>query len=407
MDWDYANVRGGAIGEFTWDATHRKSGLKVAPIRDIIRYKMADGMVTSITLHLSDPAAVEAATISPAVSAGLATEGFMLTEPEVPKEDLKGQCALVTGGSRGIGKYSAIYLAVNCGMKVAIAARSTDAMKEVVAEIEAKGGEAMYVTLDTSQEEQFAPAFAAIEAKFGPVKYCFANAGVANNFKGEPHTWVKKDMDYVWDINLKGTMMTFTNCHKHFAQHGGGVFVMNASSGASMPAVAMEQFAGGALYCGSKAALNDMVKALGAYYFKDNIRVYSVCPFGYATYMLDHIAADISDGALKADDVSAVNPFFPGKSGPPADIAPLIEAFFDGDTLYPHGGCVEMDHYVSFSSQLKWNRMGHIIDQSKGQALFEANLKPEECRDTRGRPLSEEELAKLPGLGGVSKFELN
>ena len=186
MDWDYANVRGGAIGEFTWDATHRKSGLKVAPIRDIIRYKMADGMVTSITLHLSDPAAVEAATISPAVSAGLATEGFMLTEPEVPKEDLKGQCALVTGGSRGIGKYSAIYLAVNCGMKVAIAARSTDAMKEVVAEIEAKGGEAMYVTLDTSQEEQFAPAFAAIEAKFGPVKYCFANAGVANgNAQGQ------------------------------------------------------------------------------------------------------------------------------------------------------------------------------------------------------------------------------
>ena len=319
--------------------------------------------------------------------------------------NVTGQVALVTGGSRGIGKYAALHLA-KCGMKVVVAARSTDLLKEVVAEIQAAGGEAMYVTLDTAKEEQFAPAFAAIEAKFGPVRYCFANAAVANNFKAEPHTWAKADMDYVFDINLKGTLMTFTNCHKHFAKHGGGVFVMNASSGGSMPGEALKSFAGGGMYCASKAAVNDLVKSMGAYYIKDNIRMYSVCPYAYRTYMLTHIASDISDGALSCDDVSAMNPMFPGKSGPPEDIAPLIEAFFDGDTLYAHGGCVEIDHHVTFSTQLKWDRMGHNIDQAAGQALFSACLKPGECRDTRGRPLSAAELAKIPGLGSTSSFDL-
>jgi len=406
MDWDFSNVRGGAVAEFTWDCTNKASGLSPPAIRDMIRYTVAGGKITTLKLFLSDPTAIAEACIPPAITAGLATNGFMLTEPEVAKEDLKGQVALVTGGSRGIGKYAALHLA-KCGMKVVVAARSTDLLKGVVAEIQAAGGEAMYVTLDTSKEEQFAPAFAAIEAKFGPVRYCFANAAVANNFKGEPHTWQQADMDYVWDINLKGTMMTFTNCHKHFTKHGGGVFVMNASSGGSMPGEALKQFAGGALYCASKAAVNDLVKSLGAYYIKDNIRMYSVCPFAYSTYMLEHIASDISDGALSCDDISAVNPMFPGKSGNPMDIAPLIEAFFDGDTLYAHGGCVEMDGYVSFSTQLKWDRMGHLIDQDAGQALFSACLKPEECRDARGRPLSAEELAKIPGLGGVSAFHLD
>lgn len=59
-------------------------------MRDLIRYSMSGGKITGLKLLLSDPAAVAAACIPPAISAGLATNGFMLTEPEVPKEDLKG-----------------------------------------------------------------------------------------------------------------------------------------------------------------------------------------------------------------------------------------------------------------------------------------------------------------------------
>jgi len=395
---------GAAITEFDWTATSNV-GNEVS-CRDLIKFTIADGKVASIFFYFEDEQKVIDAFVSADAKAALATKGFMLAKPEVTKEDLKGKVALVTGASRGIGKHTAIHLAVNCGMKVALAARSTAKLEETVAEIKAQGGDAIAITLDTSKDEMFGPALDKIEKAFGPVQYCFANAGVANNMSTAPHEFTRADMDYVWDINQKGSLCTFTAVHKHFQKNGGGVFVMNASCGGSMPGECFEQFAGGAIYGASKAALNDLCKGLGANYFKDNIRFYNVCPFGFSTYMLDHIAQDLGGGAISGDDISALNPFFPGKAGPPDAIGPLIEAFFDGDTLYPHGSCVEIDHHVTFNTQLKWDRYGHKLDVEAGQAFFSIAHTPDEIRDVRGRPLSKAELAKLPGVGVSKKFDL-
>jgi len=396
---------GSVLTQMAWAATVTPTGNPIAG-SDIIRMELSAGKVSNVSFFFQRPMEIVDAYVQPAAKAALATDGYMLSEPEVPKEDLKGQVALVTGASRGIGKYSAIHLAVNCGMKVVLAARSTAKLAETVAEIKAAGGEAMAITLDISKEDQFGPALDKIEKAYGPVRYCFANAGVANNFSTAPHDITKADMEYVWGINQMGALCTFTAVHKHFKKNGGGVFVMTSSSGGSLPGCAFEQIAGGALYCASKAAVNDLCKSLGAGYFKDNIRVYNVCPFAYSTDMLDHIAHDISGGTISGDDISVVNPFFPGKAGPPAAIGPLVEAFFDGDTLYRHGSCVECDHHVTFNSQLKYNRWGHKINEDAGQHLSGISHLPEEIRDMRGRPLSKEALAKIPGLGVTKKFDL-
>jgi len=397
---------------FTYSATIKSTGNKIADTVIIQSIKFnGDNKVESVKFFFDDVEELIDAFVSPATKAGMATDGHMLAKPEVPIEDLKGGVALVTGASRGIGKYTAIHLAVEVGMKVVVAARSTAKLQELVAEIKAAGGEAMAITLDTTKPEQFGPAFDAIEQSYGPVRYVFANAGVVNDAGVPPDKWTWKDYEYVFNTNQMGTLETFTHAHKHFKKNGGGVFVMNASSGGSFVGSAFEQLAGGAIYAASKAALNDLCKSMGAYYFKDNIRFYNVCPFGFSTDMLDNIAVDVGKGLgvdLSGDAIAAVNPFFPGKAAPPILVGPLVQACFDGDTLYPHGACIEIDHHVTFSTQIKWNRMGHIVDQSKGQALFEIKYKPEEIRDCRGRPLSAEELAEIPGYNNdVEAWDLS
>merc|ERR1711935_786811 len=138
-------------------------------------------------------------------------------------------------------------------MKVALAARSTAKLAATVAEIKSKGGEAIAITLDTTDENAFAPALNIIESMWGPVQYCFANAGVINNVATPVHESTKEDMNYVWDTNQKGSLCTFTAVYDHFKKNGGGVFVMNASCGGSLPGACFEQFAGAAIYGASKA----------------------------------------------------------------------------------------------------------------------------------------------------------
>ena len=98
----------------------------------------------------------------------------------IPQFDLTGRVALVTGASSGFGEHWSRLLAA-AGAKVVLAARRTERLETVAAEIRAGGGEALAVALDVTDEEATVAAYAAAEAAFGTVDTIIANAGVSDD----------------------------------------------------------------------------------------------------------------------------------------------------------------------------------------------------------------------------------
>ena len=93
---------------------------------------------------------------------------------------LKDKVALVTGASQGIGRAISLSL-VNAGAKVAVAARNTEKLASLVAEIEAAGGEALAVPMDVADAAQVKSGFQALLAKFGKLDILVNNAAITRD----------------------------------------------------------------------------------------------------------------------------------------------------------------------------------------------------------------------------------
>ena len=101
-------------------------------------------------------------------------------EAEREMDDLQGRIALVTGASQGIGRACALELA-RAGATVALAARNEAKLAEVVAEIEAAGGQAAAFALDVASEESIKAGAKAVLERFGKVEILVNNAGITRD----------------------------------------------------------------------------------------------------------------------------------------------------------------------------------------------------------------------------------
>jgi len=167
--------------------------------------------------------------------------------------DLKGQVALVTGGSRGLGLQIAEGLG-EMGCKVAITARKADELAAGKARLEKAGIDVLTIVSDLGKPEGIPALVDAVLAKLGGIDILVNNAGVGV-FKPVADMSVA-DWHTVMDTNLTGV---FYCCHAalpHLRQRGGG-WIINISSLASRNA-----FVNGAAYCASKSALNAFSESL-------------------------------------------------------------------------------------------------------------------------------------------------
>ena len=183
-------------------------------------------------------------------------------------DSLKGKQAVVTGGTRGIGRAIAERL-LRDGASVAICGRTQASVNQAVAGMQSLG-KIFGVVADISQVEGARTLFAAVDGEFGGLDILVNNAGKGLFKKvGEmtPEEW----HDNI-DLNLNGAFYCAHEALARFATRGGG-FIVNISSLAARNA-----FSGGAGYNASKFGLNGLTEAMMLDHRHDNVRVSCIMP---------------------------------------------------------------------------------------------------------------------------------
>ncbi|MEZ6128571.1 MAG: glucose 1-dehydrogenase [Planctomycetaceae bacterium] len=223
----------------------------------------------------------------------------------------KGKVALVTGGTSGIGRETAIQFAKS-GAKVVLAGRRQLEGDAVVEEIRAAGGEAHFVQTDVSDETQVQRLVEETVRLFGRVDIAFNNAGVEH---GGPITeFSEEDYRHVFDINVLGVFLSQKYEIPAMLKSGGGV-IINTSSILGHVAVP-----GAAIYNASKHAVEGITKTTALELADKGIRVNSVAPGAIATDMIDRFAGE--EGADSRQQLESMHPM--GRLGQAKEIAAAV-----------------------------------------------------------------------------------
>jgi NAD(P)-dependent dehydrogenase (short-subunit alcohol dehydrogenase family) len=140
-----------------------------------------------------------------------------------------GKVALITGGNAGIGRATAIEFAKH-GAKVVITGRREKEGHEVIAEIKAIGGDAIFVKTDVSKESDVEAMIKQTVATFGRLDFAFNNAGVEETLTPLANQ-TEETYDQIMDINVKGVWLSLKHEIPAMLKSGGGAIVNNSSIG--------------------------------------------------------------------------------------------------------------------------------------------------------------------------------
>lgn len=193
--------------------------------------------------------------------------------------DLTGRTALITGASAGLGRHFAKTLA-RAGARVVVCARRVDALDDLVAEIEADGGQALSVPLDLADAKAIRTVFDQAEARFGTVDILLNNAGVPD---GKYATKLSlEEIDTVLSINLRAPFLLATEAARRLMDAGKPGHVINLSS---VAAFMYTHRSAAALYSTTKAAVVKMTETLALEWAAARINVNAIAPGLFRTEM--------------------------------------------------------------------------------------------------------------------------
>lgn len=209
---------------------------------------------------------------------------------------LQGAVALVTGGSRGIGKAIARQLAA-LGAAVGICGRDEENLTFAARELEAAGAEVLARRADVTKETEVRAFVEATEKQFGGITILVNNAGTGGGGFGAIQEKSEEEWDQVMNTNLKSVFFVSRAVIPGMIQRRGGD-IINISSLAGK-----NTFAGGGIYCASKWALQGLSGCMAEDLRAHGIRVSVICPGSVATDFRGRGPKDPSK-VLTAEDVA-------------------------------------------------------------------------------------------------------
>jgi len=184
---------------------------------------------------------------------------------------LSGKVAIVTGGSRGIGRSIAIALAEN-GADVVIAARKPEALAEAKAAVEATGRRALAVPTNVRHTDELHALIDVTRTEMGRLDILVNNAGTNPAF-GPVHEIDERAWDMIMNTNVKSVHILSNAARTAMLAHGGGGAIINVSSVGGFRA---SDVIGG--YSVSKAALIMLTQVQAKNWGRDGIRVNCIAP---------------------------------------------------------------------------------------------------------------------------------
>ena len=197
---------------------------------------------------------------------------------------IEGKVALISGGARGQGAAEAKLFAQE-GAKVVFGDILDDQGKQVEAEINEAGGEALYVHLDVTQEADWESAVETAVSRYGKLDILVNNAGITIRKNVEDTT--EEEWDRIMAINAKGVFLGIKQAIPAMRHNGGGS-IINISSTAGLVGSPYS----GASYAATKGAVRPLTKATAIQYAKEGIRCNSVHPGTIETPMTADMLAD-------------------------------------------------------------------------------------------------------------------
>jgi len=251
---------------------------------------------------------------------------------ETMNNELHGKVAVVTGGTSGIGRDTALLFS-QAGAKVVVAGRREPEGQETVRLIRSAGGEALFIKTDVAKSSDVQSLVQKTVDKFGSVDIAFNNAGIEG-------LWVpiaeqsEEDFDRVIDINVKGVWLCLKYQIQQMLKQAKGGAIVNMSSIAGLMGGA-----GAAAYACSKHAVIGLTRSAALETALTGIRVNAVCPAAIETPMAERVFGE--PAVNKA--VLAHHPM--GRFGTPREVSEAVlwlcspkSSFMTGHYIVLDGG---------------------------------------------------------------------
>jgi len=239
---------------------------------------------------------------------------------------LEGKVAIVTGGSRGMGRAIAAALARE-GAEVVVCSRNLEANRETAEQIKSEGGSAHPFQVDVTDPDSVSALVKNVVEKFGRVDILVNNAGVtADNLLLRLK---EADWDRVIDTNLKGTFNCIKAVARTMIKQRGGKIINMAS------VVGMVGNPGQANYCASKAGIIGLTKSVARELASRAITVNCVAPGLIKTAMTDALTDKAKEEATKLIPL--------GRMGEPEDVAEVVKFLASPAADYITGEVIRAD----------------------------------------------------------------